>query len=101
MRVVIFVGIIFNLFASAAFAGSIEGKIVSLDKDGHTLTLETGEVLASNDGFSLDSYESGQVVKVFYDDETQDITSISILEAASPVDQNLAEPPVEPATSVE
>ena len=101
MRLLAFLGIIFSLSCSAAFAGSIEGKIASLDKEGRTLTLETGEVLTSAQGFSLDAYQSGQVVKVFYDDETQNITSISVLEAASPVDQNLAEPPTEPATSVE
>jgi hypothetical protein len=101
MRFFVFLGMFFSFFYSPAFAGSIEGKIASLDKEGRTLTLETGEVLASAQGFSLDSYQSGQVVNVFYDDETQDITSISVLEAASPVDQNVEEPPTESASSVQ
>jgi hypothetical protein len=80
----IFCTLIFGLSAVVASAETVDGQIVSLDTEGRSITLVSGETFPLGELVSMDGLEVGQSVRVTLIDETIDVSAIDILEAAEP-----------------
>lgn len=72
------------LASSATFAAaeSVDGTILSLDPEQHTLTMESGEIWNLSEYVVLEGLKPGQLVRVTYADETVDATAVDVLEEA-------------------
>lgn len=75
--------------AGPSLAATVDGKLVSIDSESRTITMETGEIWNLTEYVILDGLEPGQLVRVTYTDETIDATAVDILEE---------NPPIEPAS---
>ena len=78
--------------AGSAMAATVDGRLVSIDSERRTLTMETGEVWNLSEYVVLDGLAPGQILRITYTDETIDATTVDILE-----DNPVIEPTSEPA----
>lgn len=55
------------LFASSAWAATVDGQIAKIDKSSMTLTLEDGKSFKLSEEFVLEDYSEGMDVTISYD----------------------------------
>lgn len=65
-------------FIAAAFAGTAEGVVQSVDPATRTITLEDGQAFVAADAVDLGSIEPGASVMVSYDDGTNTATDVKV-----------------------
>ena len=71
---------ILTIGTSPVWAASVDGKLVSIDAEARTITLESGAMLNLTEYVVLDGLQPGELVRVTYTDETIDATAVDILE---------------------
>ncbi|MDO6965231.1 DUF1344 domain-containing protein [Rhizobium alvei] len=88
-----------------AFAESIEGELSSIDAEGRTVSLISGEIFAVGEEISIDSLVVGQVIRINCEDGTTHVTSIDIVAAAvdetPPTNVDVVEPEGEDTSVVD
>ena len=84
---------ILTIGTSPVWAATVDGKLVSIDAEARTVTLESGAMLNLTEYVVLDGLQPGQLVRVTYTDETIDATAVDILEQApvEPTDDTMAD----------
>ena len=87
------VAFILTIGTSPVWAATVDGKLVSIDAEARTITLESGAMLNLTEYVVLDGLQPGQLVRVTYTDETIDATAVDILEQApiEPTDDTMAD----------
>ncbi len=63
-------------FATGAFAGTMEGKVQSVDPATRTIVLEDGSSYVAADDVAIDELAAGDSVMVTYDDGTNNATAV-------------------------
>ena len=61
---------------ATAYAGEISGTVASVDPEGRTLVLDSGETFTLADEVSLEGIQPGLPVTVTFDDGTTEATAI-------------------------
>lgn len=65
--------------AGSAFAAEVEGTVKTFDPATKLITLESGEAFVLPDG-ATEAPQTGQKVKVVYNDGTTDATEVTVVE---------------------
>lgn len=80
MRLICALVLFWIALSSSAGAGTIEGRVSSIDSEGRTVTLDGGEVLKLLETFPVEELAIGQLVRFDYIDGTLDSGSMLVLE---------------------
>lgn len=64
------------LMAATAYAAELSGTVASVDPEGRTLVLDTGETFTLADEVSLEGIQPGLPVTVTFNDGTTEATAI-------------------------
>ncbi|WP_274628028.1 DUF1344 domain-containing protein [Arvimicrobium flavum] len=60
----------------AAYAGTVEGVVQSVDPATRTITLEDGKSFVAPEGTAVDGLAAGSKIKVTVDDSTGNVTAV-------------------------
>jgi|GEM_PF-769271 len=66
--------------AGAAYAAELEGTVKTFDPVTKLLTLESGEAFVVPDGAAAEAPQTGQKIRVVYNDGTTDATEVTVVE---------------------